>query len=64
MDLSESKSTETDTIVLGSTILGSKITTKTPRLTIRADEAARRKIADTDGMRRRKRQVAENNRLI
>ncbi|RWO61498.1 hypothetical protein [Mesorhizobium sp.] len=34
------------------------------RLTIRNDEAARRKIADTDGTLRRARQVAETNRLI
>lgn len=36
----------------------------TARLTIRSDEAARRKIADTDGTLRRARQVAETNRLI
>jgi hypothetical protein len=34
------------------------------RLTIRSDEAARRKIADTDGTMRRARQLAESNRLI
>lgn len=34
------------------------------RLTIRSDEAARRKIADTDGTVRRARQLAERNRLI
>lgn len=34
------------------------------RLTIRSDEAARRKIADTDGTVRRARQIAESNRLI
>lgn len=34
------------------------------RLTIRSDEAARRKIADTDGTVRRARQLAESNRLI
>ncbi|CAN7653770.1 hypothetical protein [Mesorhizobium caraganae] len=34
------------------------------RLTIRSDEAARRKVADTDGTLRRKRQLAESNRLI
>jgi hypothetical protein len=34
------------------------------RLTIRSDEAERRKIADTDGTVRRARQVAETNRLI
>ncbi|GLS35584.1 hypothetical protein GCM10010869_11730 [Mesorhizobium tianshanense] len=34
------------------------------RLTIRSDEAARRRIADTDGTVRRARQVAEANRLI
>lgn len=34
------------------------------RLTIRADEAARRTIADTDGTLRRARQIAESNRLI
>jgi hypothetical protein len=34
------------------------------RLTIRSDEAARRKIADTDGTLRRARQLAESNRLI
>ncbi|MER8390720.1 hypothetical protein NKH10_02185 [Mesorhizobium sp. M1340] len=35
-----------------------------PRLTIRSDEAARRRIADTDGTVRRARQLAESNRLI
>ena len=34
------------------------------RLTIRSDEAARRKLADTDGTLRRERQLAESNRLI
>ena len=34
------------------------------RLTIRSDEAARRKIADTDGTLRRERRLAESNRLI
>lgn len=34
------------------------------RLSIRSDEAARRKIADTDGTLRRERQLAESNRLI
>ncbi|WP_434722038.1 hypothetical protein [Mesorhizobium sp. RIZ17] len=34
------------------------------RLTIRKDEAARRKLADTDGTVRRARQIAERNRLI
>lgn len=34
------------------------------RLTIRKDEAARRKLADTDGTVRRERQIAERNRLI
>jgi len=34
------------------------------RLTIRSDEAARRKVADTDGALRRERRLAENNRLI
>jgi hypothetical protein len=34
------------------------------RLTIRKDEAARRKLADTDGTLRRERQIAERNRLI
>ncbi|WP_217577826.1 hypothetical protein [Mesorhizobium sp. GbtcB19] len=34
------------------------------RLTIRKDEAAKRKLADTDGTLRRARQVAERNRLI
>ncbi|MER8482937.1 MULTISPECIES: hypothetical protein [Mesorhizobium] len=34
------------------------------RLTIRSDEAARRRIADTDGTVRRAKQVAETNRLI
>ncbi|MER8708069.1 hypothetical protein NKH49_21275 [Mesorhizobium sp. M1088] len=35
-----------------------------PRLTIRSDEAARRRIADTDGTARRARQLVESNRLI
>ncbi|ESZ28912.1 hypothetical protein X734_07125 [Mesorhizobium sp. L2C084A000] len=35
-----------------------------PRLTVRSDEAAKRRIADTDGTVRRARQVAETNRLI
>ncbi|WP_244672879.1 hypothetical protein [Mesorhizobium sp. 131-2-1] len=34
------------------------------RLTIRKDEAARRKVADTDGTVRRERELAERNRLI
>jgi hypothetical protein len=34
------------------------------RLTIRADEAARRRIADTDGTLRRARELSERNRLI
>ncbi|ESY22082.1 hypothetical protein NKH34_03100 [Mesorhizobium sp. M1148] len=34
------------------------------RLTTRSDEAARRKIADTDGTQRRERRLAESNRLI
>ena len=34
------------------------------RLTIRKDEAAMRKLADTDGTMRRARQIAERNRLI
>lgn len=41
-----------------------KMASKTPRLTVRNDEAARRRIADTDGTLRRMRQVAEENRLI
>lgn len=36
----------------------------TTRLAIRGDEAARRKIADTDGTQRRARQLAESNRLL
>ncbi|RVD63076.1 hypothetical protein EN750_18755 [Mesorhizobium sp. M7A.F.Ca.ET.027.03.2.1] len=35
-----------------------------PRLTVRSDEAAKQRIADTDGTVRRARQVAETNRLI
>jgi hypothetical protein len=35
-----------------------------PRLTVRSDEAAKRRVADTDGTLRRARQVAEANRLI
>jgi hypothetical protein len=34
------------------------------RLTVRSDEAAKRKAADTDGTLRRARQLAENNRLL
>ncbi|RUU04691.1 hypothetical protein EOD23_16320 [Mesorhizobium sp. USDA-HM6] len=34
------------------------------RLTIRKDEAARRRAADTDGTMRRARELAERNRLI
>ncbi|MUT27311.1 MULTISPECIES: hypothetical protein [Mesorhizobium] len=34
------------------------------RLTIRTDEATRRRIADTDGTLRRARELAERNRLI
>ena len=34
------------------------------RLTIRTDEAARRRIADTDGTLRRARELADRNRLI
>lgn len=35
----------------------------TARLTIRSDESAKRRIADTDGTLRRSRQIAEDNRL-
>ena len=34
------------------------------RLTIRTDEAARRRVADTDGTVRRARELAQRNRLI
>lgn len=34
------------------------------RLTIRKDEAAKRRLADTDGTVRRAREIAERNRLI
>lgn len=37
---------------------------KSRRLAVRKDEAARRKIADTDGARRRVRQLVEDNRLL
>ncbi|RTL98130.1 MAG: hypothetical protein EKK31_26165 [Hyphomicrobiales bacterium] len=37
---------------------------KSARLTIRKDEAAKRKLADTDGTVRRAREIAERNRLI
>ena len=43
---------------------GKPMIVKSARLTIRSDEAARRRIADTDGTVRRARQVAETNRLI
>ena len=43
-------------------VMAPKITSA--RLTIRKDEAARRKLADTDGTMRRERQLAERNRLI
>ncbi|AWC22915.1 hypothetical protein WHT83_21880 [Aminobacter sp. P9b] len=33
------------------------------RLTVRKDEAARRRLADTDGARRRQLQLVEDNRL-
>ena len=35
-----------------------------PRLKVRHDEAARRRIADTDGTKRRAQQVAKDNRLL
>ncbi|TGS71525.1 hypothetical protein EN817_27990 [Mesorhizobium sp. M3A.F.Ca.ET.174.01.1.1] len=38
--------------------------TTSARLKIRTDEAARRRIADTDGTLRRARELAERNRLI
>jgi hypothetical protein len=44
--------------------IGKLLKVMSARLTIRSDEAARRKIADTDGMVRRARQLAESNRLI
>ena len=34
------------------------------RLTIRSDESAKRKLADTDGTARRARQLSEENRLL
>lgn len=34
------------------------------RLTVRTDEAARRRVADTDGTLRRARELVERNRLI
>ncbi|RUW58409.1 hypothetical protein EOA16_27245 [Mesorhizobium sp. M7A.F.Ca.US.008.03.1.1] len=37
---------------------------QSPRLTVRSDEAVKRRIADTDGTVRRARHVAETNRLI
>lgn len=43
-------------------VASSKITSA--RLKIRTDEAARRRIADTDGTLRRARELAERNRLI
>jgi hypothetical protein len=44
-------------------VLPSKIA-QSPRLTIRADEKARRRIADTDGTRRRAAQTARNNEIL
>ncbi len=37
---------------------------KPAKLTARKDEAARRKLADTDGTRRRALQLMEDNRLL
>lgn len=59
MSLIGNKDTIKDTL-----ILNLKPIARTPRLTIRSDEAARRKIADTDGTKRRARRTAEENRLI
>ena len=45
-------------------LIGKSPKIMSPRLTIRSDEATRRKIADTDGTVRRARQLAESYRLI
>ncbi|TPO02512.1 hypothetical protein [Mesorhizobium sp. B1-1-5] len=56
------KTPETPSAVIKPIVRSSTI--MSARLTVRKDEAARRKLADTDGTLRRARQVAERNRLI
>ncbi|WP_250889232.1 hypothetical protein [Mesorhizobium sp. dw_380] len=56
------KTPDAPAIPLKPIVEAAKILSK--RLTIRIDEATRRKFADTDGTVRRARQIAESNRLI
>jgi hypothetical protein len=56
------KTPETPPVAVAAVAKSSKIVSA--RLTIRTDEAARRRIADTDGTLRRARELAERNRLI
>ncbi|PBB89092.1 hypothetical protein CK215_29460 [Mesorhizobium sp. WSM3864] len=56
------KTPDAPPIVIAAVAKSSKIISA--RLTIRTDEAARRRIADTDGTLRRARELAERNRLI
>ncbi|TPJ22749.1 hypothetical protein [Mesorhizobium sp. B2-7-2] len=56
------KTPETPSAVIKPIVRSSTIISA--RLTVRKDEAARRKLADTDGTLRRARQIAERNRLI
>ncbi|MBZ9822522.1 hypothetical protein [Mesorhizobium sp. CA4] len=56
------KTPDTPRVLIAVVTKSSKI--MSARLTIRTDEAARRRIADTDGTLRRAREVAERNRLL
>ncbi|RAZ80074.1 hypothetical protein [Mesorhizobium atlanticum] len=56
------KTPDAPPVVVAAAIKSSKI--MSARLTIRTDEAARRKVADTDGTLRRARELAQRNRLI
>ncbi|MBZ9761109.1 hypothetical protein LB553_09500 [Mesorhizobium sp. CA8] len=56
------KTPDTPRVLIAAVTKSSKI--MSARLTIRTDEAARRRIADTDGTLRRARELAERNRLL
>ncbi|MEI9403953.1 hypothetical protein [Mesorhizobium argentiipisi] len=56
------KTPDTPRVLIVAVAKSSKI--MSARLTIRTDEAARRRIADTDGTLRRARELAERNRLL
>ncbi|MER8725071.1 hypothetical protein [Mesorhizobium sp. M0213] len=60
--MSSARTPDVPTVAVDPVVKPTKV--MSPRLTIRSDEAARRRIADTDGTVRRARQLAESNRLI